>query len=85
VPNDKLAHIAEPGRRLDETSQGSGLGLAIASDLAEAYGLGLAFGKSSLGGLAVTVSFPAAPATRTPAEPPVVAFHRQPDYKPAGS
>jgi signal transduction histidine kinase len=61
VPADNLAHIAEPGRRLDENPQGSGLGLAIVTDIANAYGLRLTFGKSPLGGLATTVTFPATP------------------------
>jgi len=50
VPADKLADIAEPGRRLDENPQGSGLGLAIVTDLADAYGFKLAYGKSPLAG-----------------------------------
>jgi signal transduction histidine kinase len=58
VADESLRDIAQRGQRLDETRQGSGLGLAIVSDLASAYGLGISYARSSLGGLAATVSFP---------------------------
>jgi signal transduction histidine kinase len=85
VPPDKLMQLTEPGRRLDESAQGSGLGLAIASDIAEAYGLRLTFGKSPLGGLAVTIWFPPVAARMMTTDPASVAFRREPDYKPAHS
>lgn len=62
VADDKLNDIAVRGQRLDETRQGSGLGLAIVDDLATAYGLGVNYSRSLLGGLAATVSFPGADA-----------------------
>jgi len=46
------------GTRLDLSTPGSGLGLAIVSDLAALLGLGLGFGRSAWGGLAVTLSWP---------------------------
>lgn len=58
VADESLRDIAQRGQRLDETRQGSGLGLAIVSDLASAYGLGISYARSSLGGLAATVTFP---------------------------
>ncbi len=58
VADESLSEIATRGQRLDETRQGSGLGLAIVSDLASAYGLGISYTRSSLGGLAATVTFP---------------------------
>jgi signal transduction histidine kinase len=60
VPDDKTGSILERGIRLDETAQGSGLGLAIVHDIVELYGLSLSLGRSSLGGLAVTIAFPKA-------------------------
>ena len=55
--------LLQRGVRADEAAPGSGLGLAIVADLAEAYGLKLAFGKSSLGGLSVTLTLPFTPMT----------------------
>ncbi|MBB4066409.1 sensor histidine kinase [Gellertiella hungarica] len=43
-----------------EGSGGSGLGLAISRDIARAYGGDLTLGEARLGGLAVTIDFPAA-------------------------
>ena len=58
VPEADLGRIAERGTRLDEKVQGSGLGLSIVRDIAELYKLKLDYGRSSLGGFAVTVTFP---------------------------
>lgn len=58
VPEDKTQNVLERGIRLDETAQGSGLGLTIVRDIVELYGLTLSLGRSSLGGLAVSVAFP---------------------------
>jgi signal transduction histidine kinase len=44
------------GTRLDESVPGTGLGLAIVSDLAALGGLSLSFGRSGLGGLAVSLT-----------------------------
>lgn len=53
VPDAELSHIAERGKRLDETKQGSGLGLSIVEDIADIYGLHITYGRSELGGLRV--------------------------------
>ncbi len=44
------------GIRLDESVPGTGLGLAIVADLATLGGLSLSFGRSDLGGLAVSLT-----------------------------
>jgi signal transduction histidine kinase len=53
-----IAGIAR-GRRWDETRPGTGFGIAIARDLAEAAGAGLRLDRSELGGLRVTLHWPA--------------------------
>jgi len=56
-----LEQIARRGVRLDETTEGHGLGLAIAGSIASSYGADIRYGRSQeLGGLEVTVTFPAA-------------------------
>jgi signal transduction histidine kinase len=55
VPDEELNHIAERGRRLDESKQGSGLGLSIVGDIADIYGLKVNYGRSELGGLRVEI------------------------------
>lgn len=52
--------LLQRGERLDEQVPGSGLGLAIVRDIAELYGGSIALQASSLGGLAVILSLPAA-------------------------
>jgi signal transduction histidine kinase len=47
------------GARLDETGHGHGLGLSIATDLTAATGGVLSFGASHLGGLEVSLRWPA--------------------------
>ncbi len=54
------AQVLERGVRLDEQAPGTGLGLAIVTDLARAYGGQLELGRSALGGLAATLTLPAA-------------------------
>ena len=46
------------GERLDEQTPGSGLGLSIVHDLVNAYDGSFAMGRSELGGLSSTLSFP---------------------------
>lgn len=58
LPPGRLADAARRGGRLDEAVPGWGLGLAIAADLAALNGATLEFGRSSLGGLRVTVRAP---------------------------
>ena len=48
------------GGRLDETKPGSGLGLSIVVELARIYGGGLKLERSDLGGLAASLTLPAA-------------------------
>ena len=55
VPDAELTHIAERGKRLDETKQGSGLGLSIVEDIADIYGLRITYARSELGGLRVEI------------------------------
>jgi signal transduction histidine kinase len=55
VPDAELAHIAERGKRLDETTQGSGLGLSIVEDIADIYALAVTYDRSELGGLRVAI------------------------------
>jgi signal transduction histidine kinase len=53
--------LFERGARLDTAQPGTGLGLAIVRDVAEIYGGSVALGESEdLGGLAVTLTLPAA-------------------------
>lgn len=63
LSEEQSAQIAR-GRRWDETQAGTGFGLAIARDLVEAYRGSLALDRSELGGLRITLTFPA-PASRT--------------------
>ncbi|MBL8702062.1 MAG: sensor histidine kinase [Alphaproteobacteria bacterium] len=55
-----LARATERGIRFDERMPGAGLGLAIVADLARLHGGGLALDRSQLGGLAATLTLPAA-------------------------
>lgn len=47
------------GKRGEDDNGGSGLGLAITADIVNAYGATLSLDRSSLGGLEVTLRFPA--------------------------
>jgi signal transduction histidine kinase len=51
--------LQKRGSRMNEDSEGSGLGLAISGDIVEAYGGRLDLSASGLGGLEVTLTFPA--------------------------
>lgn len=55
VPDTELAHIAERGKRLDESKQGAGLGLSIVEDIADIYRLQVTYGRAELGGLRVEI------------------------------
>ena len=57
VADRALADIAGRGVHLGE-GEGSGLGLAISADVLAAYGGGLSFARSQLGGLEVTLVLP---------------------------
>jgi two-component system OmpR family sensor kinase/two-component system sensor histidine kinase QseC len=48
-------------RRSEATESGSGLGLAIVRSVANAHGASIGLGRAPLGGLEVSVSFPATP------------------------
>lgn len=55
---DSNRHVPSRGLRLDQSQGGSGFGLAISLDIAEAYRGSVVLARSSLGGLAVTISLP---------------------------
>ena len=55
VPEDQLAAVQERGFRLDEKVSGTGLGLGIVRDFVEVYDFELKLGRSSLGGLSVSI------------------------------
>ncbi len=55
VPDNQFTHIAERGKRLDETKQGSGLGLSIVADIADIYTMPVTYDRSEFGGLRVTI------------------------------
>ncbi|MDH4442328.1 MAG: HAMP domain-containing sensor histidine kinase [Rhizobium sp.] len=57
VEDEALANIAGRGVHLGD-GEGSGLGLAITADVLAAYRGGLAFARSPLGGLKVTLTLP---------------------------
>lgn len=59
IPDAAHALVVERGVRLDEQRPGSGLGLSIVRDLAELHGLALSLSASPLGGLRVSLRFPA--------------------------
>ena len=52
--------VVQRGVRADEGAPGTGLGLAITRELAEVYGGNVMLGRSTLGGLRVTLDLPAA-------------------------
>lgn len=57
VPNDRLAHLGQRGRRLDERLPGNGLGIAIAADIVAVAGGGLEL-RNSEQGLEVVIDLP---------------------------
>ena len=59
VPDDRMADMLKPGRRIDESAPGHGFGLPITRELVELYGGSLALARSGLGGLRVTMDLPA--------------------------
>ena len=60
VPPAMWDAVLQRGVRADEAAPGTGLGLAITREMAEVYGGTLTLGRSSLGGLRVTLDLPAA-------------------------
>jgi signal transduction histidine kinase len=61
IPPGLRSHLFKRGTRLDESKTGTGLGLAIVRDVVEIYGGEVSLGdSSSLGGLKVVVTLPAA-------------------------
>ncbi len=55
-----LARLGERGVRLDEAQSGSGIGLSIVREIVALNGGTLAFARSGLGGLAVSIGIPGA-------------------------
>lgn len=58
IPQDKLKVAQKRGHRLDDATPGTGQGLGIVKDIIDLYSGSLTLGKSSLGGLKATLSFP---------------------------
>ncbi|MCK6265824.1 ATP-binding protein [Vibrio sp. ZSDE26] len=56
IPEENHQHAIRRGVRLDETTPGTGLGLNIVSEMAHSYRGKLLLGKSTMGGLKVTLS-----------------------------
>lgn len=59
IEPSEMPEALRPGRRLDEMMPGHGFGLPITRELAELYGGALTIGRSTLGGLSVTLKLPA--------------------------
>lgn len=55
---EQAAKASRRGKRFDEMAPGWGLGLSIVSDLVDVNGGEMAFSRSDLGGLAVTIRIP---------------------------
>ena len=60
LPENKRDQALKRGRRLDETKPGSGLGLSIVEETASMYDGQITLGSSTLGGLKVELTLPAA-------------------------
>ncbi len=58
LTKDQMGEAIKRGKRMDESKPGTGLGLSIVSDTVREYGGAIALGKSSLGGLSVTITLP---------------------------
>lgn len=58
IPEDKLEHVIRRGVRLDESTPGTGLGLNIVDEMAHSYRGSLLLGRSKMGGLKATLTFP---------------------------
>lgn len=57
---ERASEAMARGARLDESHPGQGIGLAVVNELVSAYGGGIEFERSSLGGAAVVVMLPGA-------------------------
>ena len=60
IPPSERGRVAQPGMRLDEQGQGHGFGLSIVAELVALYGGSLLLGEAAGGGLAVSLTLPAA-------------------------
>lgn len=58
IPDGRLRHLGERGRRFDETVPGSGHGLAIAREILAINGGKITFEKADAGGLLVCITLP---------------------------
>ncbi|ELA00523.1 two-component sensor histidine kinase, partial [Cupriavidus sp. HMR-1] len=63
MPASSMHQAMQPFSRLDESVEGSGLGLSIVRDICAMYDGAFELKRSSLGGLAARMRFPAAGAT----------------------
>ncbi len=61
VADDRLQELTTRGARLDEKKDGAGLGMAIADEIVSAYRGKLELSRSKLGGLRVSLTWPAPP------------------------
>jgi signal transduction histidine kinase len=60
VADDRLQELTTRGAKLDEKKDGAGLGMAIVDEIVAAYGGNLQLSRSELGGLRVSLPWPAA-------------------------
>jgi signal transduction histidine kinase len=61
VADDRLQELTTRGAKLDEKKDGAGLGLAIVDEIVSAYRGKLELSRSELGGLRVSLTWPAPP------------------------
>ena len=59
IPASRWNELLQRGKRADETVAGQGIGLSVAYEIITLYGGTLEAGRSTLGGLALRIRFPA--------------------------
>jgi len=60
LDSSRIDDMLNRGTRLDEVREGQGIGLAVVADIVRTYNIEMTFAASSLGGLSITLIFPAA-------------------------